>query len=241
MSIDSKAYFLKLLAEQGIIKSDSRILELGCGQARAIVPILEKYPDIEYLGIEPDPKSAKIAADSLKNFPRATVLNKLAYELAKEENYFDICFSLSVLEHVKQLEKFLANSVRSVKPGGRIIHRYDLGHALYPSSLKEKFQVFLGNNFGKILPENKFVCYIEENRVCEILKRNGAEIIKTTYHQMPNHKSFLKIFKADSEEKRRLAEEIIKWEYDASEYLHDFGTLQKEKLFPAVAIWSVKK
>lgn len=235
-----KDYFVETLEERGVIKSGMKILELGCGQSKAILPFLKKHPETVYIGVEPSPEAAKVATEALKEFKNARVYNQLAYDEIKDCENFDICISLSVLEHVKQLDKFLINSIKYVRPGAQIIHRYDLGHALYPCSLKEKFQIFLGNNFPAILPEDKFVRYLSDQEVCETLKSNGAEIENITYSQMPNHKAFLKVFKTDTEEKAKLARKIWEWEDEVSDYVKEIEQGKRELLFPAVTVWAKK-
>ncbi len=241
MTIQPKDYFMERLVSQFLIKESTKILEFGSGQSKAIIPLLERFPNLYYVGVEPSASNAKVATDLLRNFKNAKIFNQLAYNKIEDYKNFDICISLSVLEHVKQLERFLINSIEHVKQGGYIIHRYDLGHALYPSSVKEKFQVYLGNNFPGILPENKFVRYLEEKKVCEILENNGARIEKITYHQMPNHKRFLKLFNTDTAEKVSLAKKILEWEYDISKFLYKIDQKQRELLFPAVTVWAIKK
>lgn len=230
----------ELVAEFGTTRN-LKILDLGCGQAKNFLSVLERFPNLHYVGVEPGKRDAGIAADSLRHHKNAKIYNQLAYAIPEGEGDFDICLSLSVLEHVKQLELFLANSVKAVKSGGRIIHRYDLGHALTPSSVKESLQVFLGNNFPVLLPEHKFVSYVSQKRVCDCLIDSGAEIEKITYHQMPSHKKFLKYFTTETEEKLTLAKRLSAWESEVSKYLGDMDILTRESLFPAVTIWATKR
>ncbi len=237
----SKQHFIEKLESLLDLDQNAKILDLGSGQSRSFIPLLEKFPDLHYVGIEPQKSEAEIAKSLLKNFKNATIYNQLAYEEIDIQNDFDLCISLSVLEHVKQLDKFLINSVKFVKKGGYIIHRYDLGHALYPGSLKEKVQIFLGNNFPKLLPETKFVKYLNEKEICEVLENNGAKVQEITYHQMPNHKTFLNLFNTDTAEKVDLAEEILEWEYKVSKFLPEIEQKQRELLFPTINIQAVKK
>lgn len=241
MYLNSKQHLLEKLEELSLINKDTKILELGSGRSKAIAPLLEKFPNLHYVGVEPDPVAADIAQSRLRDYENATIYNELAYDPIGEHGEFDLCISLSVLEHVKQLEKFLEGSVKQVKEGGLIIHRYDLGHSLYPSSAKEKFQVYLGNNFPSVLPEHKFVRYLDPQTVRSILEDHGAQIEKTIYHQMPNHKQFLKLFDADSEEKVVAAKKMIDWEYEISEYLDGIDQRERELLFPSITIWARKK
>lgn len=238
--LQPKEHFIEKLEQLLSINNHTKILDLGCGQSKNILPLLQKMPDLQYVGVEPKPQDAQAAMENIKSFHNAKIYNQLAYTPTKEQD-FDVCISLSVLEHVKQLEKFLVNSVQSVKTGGHIIHRYDLGHALYPASWKEKLNIFLGNNFPKILPEDKFVRYLDQKEVITILENNGAKVKKITYHQMPNHKAFLKYFQTDTDDALKLAKDILEWEFKVSPLILDMNKQQRELLFPAITIWAEKK
>jgi hypothetical protein len=216
------------------------ILELGSGRSEAIADLLKKNKNIFYQGVEPYKRDYDYAIKNIGNLPNVKLINSLADRIEDQLN-FDICFSLSVLEHVKNLENFLQQSVISVKSGGYVIHRYDLGHALFPSSTKEKLQIFLGNKMPWILPENKFVNYVDVNKVKNILEKNGAEIIKITYHQMSSHKKLIKYFHPEDDKEISLIKGLINWEYDISDSLKSMPTDLREKLFPTVCVWAKKK
>lgn len=237
----SKEHFIEIIETFIGITGNIKILELGSGQSRAILRLLNKFPELTYVGVEPNAKDVKFARELLKDFPNAKIFNRLAYEKIEGYENFDLCFSLSVLEHVKRLPEFLVASVAAVKSGGHVIHRYDLGHALYPPSFKEKIQVFIGNNFPKYLPENKFVRYVDEKTVCSMLENAGAKIQNITYHQMPSHKAFLKHFNADTAEKKTLQQEIFFWEDKVSPFLSEMNQKEREYLFPTIAIWAKKE
>ncbi|MFH1170776.1 MAG: methyltransferase domain-containing protein [Candidatus Vogelbacteria bacterium] len=236
-----KKYFLSKLEPFISQLAIPRILDLGSGRSENFVELLKKFPNLHYVGIEPNKSDADIARRVLAEFNNAKIINDLAYKLPIEERDFDICISLSTLEHVKDLKTFLKTSVESVKSGGVIIHRYDLGHALHPSSFKERFQVFVGNNFPWLLPESKFVSYVDCNWVVKELEYLGAKVFQTTYHQMPNHKAFLKLFKQDTEKKISLANTIIEWEFAVSPEIASWPKKNREKLFPCLAVWAHKK
>ncbi len=82
-------------------------------------------------------------------------MNDLAYAPEGIRGQFDLVVSLSVLEHVKDLARFIQFASSPLAPRGRFIHLYGLGHALYPSSLKERIQVAICNNslLAKLVPE----------------------------------------------------------------------------------------
>jgi SAM-dependent methyltransferase len=237
----SKTYFIeKLIEESGV--SHPRILELGCGTARHVAPILKERSDITYVGIEPYAPSFKKAEDSLSGLAHATLFHQLGYEpiASLEDGSFDIVFSLSVLEHVKQLEAFIMLGARYAKSGGLVVHRYDLGHALNSRSVKERFQVWIGNTFPKILPEDKYVCYVDEDFVRTLLKKSLCDPYRTTAHEMSGQKPLNKLA-MENIRARETMESLLEWEYTHAQTFLLLPRKVREHLFPAVAVWSRKK
>lgn len=228
----------KIIAKNGVVEN-LKILDLGSGRSKNLINILKENPNITYVGVEPSKVDADYAKEELKLFKNVKIINSLAYDLSFDEK-FDICFSLSALEHIKDLKKFLKTSLDHVKKGGLVVHMYDLGHALYPSCLKEKLQIFLGNNFPCILPENKYVSYVDERKVCDWLKELGANVFEVTYHQLPNGRSFIKKFKAENNEEREVVEKLLSWELDSSKHFKKLSTKDREKLFPSICVWAKK-
>jgi len=244
LMVDFKTIFLEQF--DGAIKDGSikSICDLGSGESKNFISILEKYPELTYVGIEPSRIHADRARSHLSKFKNVSIYNSDGYSCPNGAEAlwgnFDLVISLSVLEHVKQIEKFLSNSVSAVKSGGQVVHRWDLGHALYPSSLKEVFQVWLGDNWPSVLPESKFVSGLKPSRVQEILEQNDMKIEAITYHQMPDHKKFVKEFNLNGLENETLVREIVDWEFEASKYIENWEEDKKLRLFPAVALWSRK-
>jgi len=222
----------RLLPKEGAV----RVFELGSGTSKAVAPFLRENKRVQYLGLEPSEKALKEAKKEIGDLPNAKLEKGLAYQTIGESN-FDLSFSLSVLEHVKHLPEFIYTSVKAVKLGGYVVHLYDLGHSLHPSSMKERFQVFLGNKFPFVLPEHKFVRYLDPEEVKKEMEKAGAEVFDITYHQMPNHKALLKRLKPENEEAERLCEEIIDWEYKISPWLKNMEKPAREKLFLSICVW----
>ena len=239
--MSSKPFFIeKLIEESGL--TNPRMLELACGTARYMPEILKKYPGITYTGLEPLRSSYDEAVKHIGSLPQVTLHNRLGYgelENVPPES-FDIVYSISALEHIKDLSAFIKMSAHYVKKGGLLVHRYDLGHALYPVSLKERFHAFLGNTMPALLPVNKFVRYVSEDEVATLCRDNACDPFKSTYHQMPNHKSLEKASVGTSALEEAVAE-LYAWEW---KHEKDFSTLPvrlREALFPAVAVWTRKK
>ncbi len=238
--MDSKEYFIKKVKESCNINDSSRILDLGSGRSENFESLINNNPSIRYVGIEPIKRDANTAKKLFSKFSNVKIYNQWSARGIDGFGDFELCLSLSVLEHVKRLEEFLIESIDAVKDGGYIVHRYDLGHALSPSSLKEKFQVFLGNNFPNLLPERKFVRYLDPEIVIKIMEGNGTKVEKITYHQMPNHKKFLRHFLSNDKKGLGIAEKIIDWEFEISPFLGEMDKSIRENLFPTIAIWAKK-
>lgn len=216
-----------------------RVLELGCGGAPIAPKILEACPGIEYIGIEPNPVSSARAKKTLSGFSNALVLDGLAYGGVTNPGLmkpFDVVFSLSVLEHVKDLPVFLQYAARCAKEGGDVIHLYDLGHSLYPSGLKERIQVALcGSVFRRFIPESKIACYLSTEAVRDLLEASGCAVQNTTFHNMRSLVALSNAAKDDP----ALTERILAFEEAAFPHVADLK--ERERLFPTVCFWTTKK
>jgi SAM-dependent methyltransferase len=216
-----------------------RVLDLGCGTASYVPALVEQYPSIEYVGVEPIATSYAVAEKNLAGIENAKIHFKLGYDSVPDEveASFDVVFSLSALEHIKQLGRFIALSAKYATQGGMVVHRYDLGHALQPHSLKERLHVILGNTVPSLLPERQFVRYVGVPEVESYYQASGLTPIRTTYHQMPSHKAIEKHFKLSTSS---IVDDIFAWEM---KYQNDILTIPvpaREKLFPAIAVWGEK-
>jgi len=105
-------------------------------------------------------------------------------EAATTQGGFDLTLSLSVLEHVKYLDRFLRASVNATRPGGTIVHRYDLGHALYPASSYERWLVTLSRRLPWLVPASRFTTFVDPQHVIEVLGSLGVSDLRATYAQM---------------------------------------------------------
>ncbi len=239
--MSSKPFFIEKLIEESGLPAP-RILELACGTARYMPEILKKYPGVVYTGLEPLRSSYEAAVRNIGALPHVTLYNRLGYGDLPEDasESFDIVYSISALEHVKDLRAFITMSGKYLKKGGLLVHRYDLGHALYPVSLKERIHAFLGNTVPAILPVDKFVRYVPEDEVRGLCVAADCVPFKSTYHQMPNHKSLEKV-SVGNEVLGEAMTELYAWEWRHEKSFSELPVRTREALFPAVAVWARKK
>jgi SAM-dependent methyltransferase len=94
-------------------------LDVGCGMGRnSYWPL--RYGAARGVAVDVDSRSVAAARHTLRAFPQAEVTLASAYDLPFREE-FDIVFSIGVLHHLADPRRALANMVRAVKPGGRVL------------------------------------------------------------------------------------------------------------------------
>ena len=129
-----------------------RVLEVGHGAGSFIFQIFKDNKDIEFWGLDDEVKDSAVSAEDLEKMkiwnPHVKFVSGLLGANLKElpENYFDLVFSVSVIEHVphENLDDVFKDTYRILKPGGIVAHSYDV---FYSQDTKPVFEAFEKNNF----------------------------------------------------------------------------------------------
>ena len=98
-------------------ESINRAMDFGCGSGSTVVELMEKYPSIEWIGLDIDesPEVRKrSSADPIFYSYDGT-------HIPFPDAHFDIVFSYQVLEHVRHPEIVLSEIQRILVPGGYFI------------------------------------------------------------------------------------------------------------------------
>ena len=115
----------RLIALKAILNSvkasgfnPSTALDYGCGEGRYIELLTDFFPDASIYGSDISDTALQIAQ---AKYSSAKYLTMSDETVNFTENYFDLIISIEVLEHVKNVEKSIAEISRLLKPQGMVI------------------------------------------------------------------------------------------------------------------------
>ncbi len=122
----------------------ARILDAGCGEGSATRFMANRYPKVEFNGIDVSPIGVGMASDGAPSNARFSVgmLTKTKFE----NDYFDLIFSQSVIEHVEDWQGMLREMYRILKPGGTLMIRVENGGRTEKHLFKALMDVLLSRN-----------------------------------------------------------------------------------------------
>ena len=220
---------------------ETHILDMGSGTSANFIDVLKKNKNFYYTGIEFNEISLSAAHNNLKELQNAVALHGYGEGFDEKKDTYDVVVSLSVLEHVKCLEKFLLQSISMCKSGGMVIHRYDLGHSLYPSSLREQFTVWLSLRAPFIFSKNNFTTHPSLKKIVGILEQNGLKNIEVDYSQSFSFKKLMNKLNPEVPGNNNLAKKILDFEDELkSHFLTLLNENEKELIFPTITVKGIK-
>jgi SAM-dependent methyltransferase len=98
----------------------ARVLEVGCGTG-VLTRTLARWPEVDAVtGVDPAPSLIARARELAADLPNVTFEEADGGSLPFEEGRFDVVVFDSVLCHMVEPERGLAEAIRVLRPGGRL-------------------------------------------------------------------------------------------------------------------------
>lgn len=110
--------FERLVAEYLVGLRPGSVLEAGCGSGRLFRTLRRAGFDKRYVGME---VADWIVAECRRRHPDVEWIEGSAYAIPAPDGAFDACFSYGVLESMVYPDKALAEMLRVLRPGGRLV------------------------------------------------------------------------------------------------------------------------
>ena len=102
------------------INPEGTMLDLGCGEGRHIFGVMEKFPDLKCIGLDPHIESLDKAFEGLKflesiSNTKTSFLSGSAYSLPFCDDSFDLVVCSEVLEHLHDYKDAIKEINRVLK------------------------------------------------------------------------------------------------------------------------------
>lgn len=107
------------------LSKDVNILDIGCGGGLVSVPLAKMGAEV--LGIDASSRNIEVAKQHLKNVGlEKSLVKNLSYKCSTIENLsvpakFDVILALEVIEHVSDVQLFVEQALKRLKPNGLFI------------------------------------------------------------------------------------------------------------------------
>ena len=122
------AAFVKKTAEvfRKLSQKKLRILDIGCGDAMALLPILQQAPVAFYSGYDLSPYALQMAAANLssQHFPSSFKEGNMMMLIQEEKKQFDVVHSSFAIHHLQddEKQKLFKACFDKLTPGGKMIY-----------------------------------------------------------------------------------------------------------------------
>ena len=148
----------RALADGAGLAPGRRVLEVGCGTANLSLLVKRMHPDVDMVGLDPDPGALERARRKARRRGVAVQLDRgFAEELPYPDASFDRVLSAFMFHHLRPTARptALREVARVLRPGGSL-HLVDFGGGKQPSdglvARLAQHSKHLQDNFGDRIP-----------------------------------------------------------------------------------------
>jgi len=115
------------LIDQAALSPGQRVLEVGCGTGTLLVMLKQKHPQVEVVGLDPDPKALERARSKAARSGVSVQFDQgYGDQLPYADATFDRVFSSFMFHHLPSEEKAgMLHAVRRVLKSGGELHMVD--------------------------------------------------------------------------------------------------------------------
>jgi len=170
------AFYVSLTVQETIkrlhLKSEERVLDVGCGTGELLMTIGDKFPELEAAGVDPSREMLQVARQKLAD---SVILKEgWAEDLPFQNKSFDVIVSCSAFHFFKEPMRALREFRRVLKPNGRIVIT-DWCHDYFTCRVHDFFLRLFNQAHSKTYGSGE----------CEILLReSGFKNIKVERYKM---------------------------------------------------------
>ena len=166
---------VKLDNENGIM------LDLGCGEGRHIFGAMQKFPNLQCVGLDPHLQSLDKSLEGLELFESlsnktTTFLSGSAYSLPFGDSTFDLVVCSEVLEHLHEYRDAISEINRVLKPGGKFL-------ASVPAEFPEKICWALSTEYQN-QPGGHLRIFKKKNLINDVSQRGFNFIQSERFHSV---------------------------------------------------------
>jgi 2-polyprenyl-3-methyl-5-hydroxy-6-metoxy-1,4-benzoquinol methylase len=176
-----------------LINANSKVLDLGCGEAGYWESILAAHPNLRLFLYEPDKARLSVARSRVHG-------NNVSFvsDLGKLSSSFDFIFSFSVLEHVWDKDQFFKDISALLAENGVAVINYDDGHFrshVYRNRshffrIKNSAKTKLGALWKFFGVYSKYQRPVNPQELVELIEKHGLEISHQEYSLFEDFKKF---------------------------------------------------
>lgn len=115
-------YFHALRSTQKDAPRPRRMLEVGCGPGRGLDLISRLEKDSSFVGLDLSPRAIEFANQHCTSSGRVKFMQGDAEALPFADGEFDVVLNIESSHNYPHVERFFAEAVRVLKPGGYFVH-----------------------------------------------------------------------------------------------------------------------